>query len=95
MADNSCGLTDLACQWTWLVDEVKALFVWVSEQCFNGLLAVVNAIPMPAWTQNANAFSLPPEVMWGVNAFELHYGAAIVASAYGVRFLIRRLPFIG
>jgi hypothetical protein len=95
VAENTCSLTDLACQWTWIVDEVKALFVWFSEQIFNALLAVIDAIPMPAWTQNAGGLSLPPEVVWFASAFELHYGAVVVASAYGIRFLIRRMPIIG
>lgn len=95
MAENNCGITDLACQLTWMQDEVKGFFVWISEQVFTGLVAVLNAIPMPAWTQNAGAIALPSSVLWAANAFELHYAAVVVASAYGIRFLIRRIPFIG
>lgn len=92
---NTCNLTDLDCQWTWIVDEIKGLFVWISEQVFNGMVAVLDAIPVPAWAANAGSIGIPSEVVWAASAFELQYGAAVVASAYGIRFLIRRLPVIG
>lgn len=44
----------------------------------------------------SNAFaSLPPGVMWFLNAFALDYGVPLCISAFVARFLIRRLPLIG
>lgn len=95
MADNTCDLTNLACQWSWIVDEAKSLFVWFSEQIFNGVVAVLHAIPVPSWASNVGSLSLPSEVAWAASAFELPYAGTVIASAYAIRFVIRRLPFIG
>lgn len=97
MADNTCGLTDFGCQVGWIQDEIKAFFVWVSEQIFNAIIAVFNAIPVPDWAASgADIFSgVPSNVGYFVGPFDLPSGAAIIVGAYGIRFLIRRIPFIG
>ena len=96
MADAvSCTFYDLPCQWQWIQDEIKAFFVWISEQVFDGLLAVLNAIPLPDWATNLGSLSLPSEVAWFAGAFNLHAGALIIGSAYVIKFLIRRIPLIG
>jgi hypothetical protein len=38
---------------------------------------------------------LPEGVAWGFALFEVPAGLTMVISAYGVRFLIRRIPLIG
>jgi hypothetical protein len=91
----ACNWYDVPCHYQWIQDEIKGFFVWISEQVFSGVVAVVDAIPLPAWATNAGSLSLPSEVTWFAAAFELHTGAAIIGSAYAIRFFIRRLPFIG
>jgi hypothetical protein len=96
MEENAaCKAYDIACQWAWIQDEIKAFFVWIFEQIFQGLLAVLEAIPLPSWAQNIGSLSLPSEVVWFAGAFELHTGASIIGSAYLIRFLVRRIPLIG
>ena len=92
---NACSFYDIPCHFEWLQEEAKGFFVWMSEEILNGGLAVLDAIPMPAWATNAGSLTLPSEVVWFASAFELHTGAGIVASAYGIRFIIRRIPVFG
>ena len=73
-------------------------FVWsLAEQIFNAIIAVFNAIPIPDWAQSGADIlsSIPPSVGYFVGPFDLGYGAAILGGAYGIRFLIRRIPLIG
>ncbi len=97
MANASCGYTDIGCWLTWVQDEIKGFFIWISEQIFNAIVAVFNAIPVPDWAQSgADILSnIPPSVGYFVGPFDLGFGAAVLGSAYGVRFLIRRIPLIG
>lgn len=97
MSDASCALMDLGCHAAWLQDEVKGFFVWLSEQVFNGIVAVFNAIPLPSWaTSGGDVLSgIPPSVGYFVGPFDIGYGAGVIVSAYGLRFLVRRIPLIG
>jgi hypothetical protein len=97
MSDTQCGFTDLGCHAQWIVDEVKGFFVWIAEQIFNALVAVLNAIPLPGWASSGTDIfaSIPASVGYFLGPFDLAFGAAVVGSAYGTRFLIRRIPFIG
>ncbi len=39
--------------------------------------------------------SIPPGVAYLINSMHIATGALIMVSAYGIRFIIRRLPIIG
>ena len=44
----------------------------------------------------SNLFSsVGPEVLYIFNLLEFQYGLTVVFSAYGARFLLRRIPFFG
>lgn len=84
-----------------IVDWLLDIILWVPLKLFkllcDGLLLVLQAIPVPEWMTDlsSNFGGLPAGVAFFLRALELPAGLAIVGSAYGVRFLIRRLPFFG
>ena len=47
------------------------------------------------WLSEASLSNLPSGMGWLLSVFELPMGLSIVMSAYGIRFLIRRIPLIG
>lgn len=79
----------------WLIDEAKLFLIWVLEQCLSAVVSVIDAIPLPSWVDNIGTLQLPDALAWAVHAFEIPYGASVIASAYVIRFLIRRIPIIG
>ena len=82
---------------TWIVDFAS----WCIEKAWDllcvGLAAVLSAIPVPTWLQDAPAVigAMPASVAYVVQGLHLSEGIAIVVGAYGIRFLIRRIPLIG
>jgi hypothetical protein len=82
---------------TWLF----SFFDWLIQETVQlvlvGLAAVLSLIPVPSWFVGAGAVmgAMPPGVAFVANAFMVPQGIAIIVSAYTIRFIIRRLPFIG
>jgi hypothetical protein len=74
---------------------------WCLEQTYNlllvGLALVLQAIPVPSWLSNAGPVigSMPSGVAYVLQSFEVPAGISILMAAYILRFVIRRLPFIG
>lgn len=97
MEETECKWYDVPCHFGWFQDETKAMVVWASEQLFNGAIDALNAIPMPAWADNAASFAagIPAGVWYFASIADLQFGATVIASAYTIRFLIRRIPVIG
>jgi hypothetical protein len=62
----------------------------------DGLAAVLEAIPVPTWLEGVDVFAgIDPGVVYFAEALMIPEGIAIVLSAYVLRFVIRRLPFVG
>lgn len=81
----------------WLKEFFQWVFMWLWQQILDGLLAVLNAIPVPDFVNQAQgAFaSLSGNILFFANKFALGEGIVMVLAAYGIRFLIRRIPIIG
>lgn len=81
----------------WLKEFFQWVFMWLWQQILEGLLAVLNAIPVPDFVNQAQgAFaSLSGNILFFANKFALGEGIVMVLAAYGIRFLIRRIPIIG
>lgn len=81
----------------WLVDLVKTFAQWVWQSVLDGLAAVIEAIPVPDFVSDAgDIFSqIPPEIAAFWQYFAVTEGLAMIVTAYGLRFLIRRIPLIG
>lgn len=90
--------------WQWVVDLVQALVnwiealvLWVVGWLLEVVAAILSAIPVPSWASGASASlgGISGAVGYWAEPFNIGAGVAIILSAYGIRFLIRRIPFIG
>jgi hypothetical protein len=81
----------------WLLTFVDWIFGEVFQLICNAAIAVIGALPLPGWVSGASTMvaGLPAGVLYFAQAFDLHTGITIIFSAWGLRFLIRRIPFIG
>lgn len=81
----------------WLQDMVTWSLLKVFKLVTVGLLTVFNAIPVPSFISSASGYAsnISPSVAWIMGSFQVSFGFGVVLSAYLIRFLIRRLPFIG
>lgn len=93
--NESCDLTDLSCHFISIGEFFTSLILWAYESVVMGLASFFDAIPLPAFLTNMTSYRLPDVVAWAAEPFALPSGVAIIATAYTLRFIIRRLPVIG
>lgn len=69
----------------------------VYKLVLSGVATVINSLPVPDWASAVGGYAsnISGSVMYFAAPFELNYGVGILVSAYGIRFLIRRLPVVG
>lgn len=81
----------------WVSDFFSSLPLLLWQQVLEGLAAVIQAIPVPGFVnQAAAAFSsMPPQIVFVLDVMQFDIGLPMVLGAYGIRFLIRRIPIIG
>lgn len=81
----------------WVYD----FFQWLGQKIFaellEGLAAVLNAIPVPSFFNDAANFfnAIPSSFLFFLNLFAVGEGIAMITAALVLRFLIRRIPIIG
>jgi hypothetical protein len=82
---------------TWLMGFIDWILIEIFQVISAAVLAVINAIPVPSFFASAGSFmsALPPGVVYFSQGLDLHTGFTVLFSAIGLRFLIRRLPFVG
>lgn len=90
--------------WQWVVDLVQSLVEWLEAAVLWVLgwmlevgAGILAAIPVPSWASGASASlgGISGQVGYWVEPFNIGAGIAIILGAYGIRFVIRRIPFIG
>lgn len=81
----------------WISDFFSNLPLIIWQKILEGLAAIIQAIPVPDFFNKAvNAFSsLPPQVVFAFDVMQFDVGLPMILTAYGLRFLIRRIPIIG
>jgi hypothetical protein len=81
----------------WLADAISDVLEEITAFFLSGVAALLEAIPVPQWmTGQTNILGqIPSGMAWGLQWFELQYGATVFISALTIRFLIRRIPVIG
>lgn len=99
------GIWDLiVAYFTWLSDAYdsiinffKELPAWLFGKFAEGIVEFYNSIPVPDFFATAQqAFSsIPPEVVFFAESFQIGPGITMVLGAYLLRFILRRIPFIG
>ena len=72
-------------------------FEWVWHELLGAFTTVLSAIPVPSFLQAVPSYvsAIPPSAVFFLSAFKVPQGVAIIVGAYGLRFLIRRIPIIG
>lgn len=70
-------------------------WLWIFEQVLTVFVVVLELIPVPTWMTQTGTFVVPDGVAYFVNVFEMPTGAAIMVSAWTLRFVVRRLPVVG
>lgn len=81
----------------WLWDAVSTLALECFKALLEGLATVLQAIPAPGFMADAASYigSIPPLMAYLASSLQLGAGLTIIVTAYIVRFVIRRIPFIG
>ena len=80
---------------------LKDLFLWLPlklwELLLDGLAGVLDAIPVPGFITSAQGYfnGVGGNVLWTLNLFAVPEGMAMVMTALLLRFVVRRIPFIG
>lgn len=74
------------------LDLFKSFFGWL----FDGLLDILDRGISPFLDPLVAGFeNIPESVMYFLGFLQVPFGIACILSAYTIRFLIRRIPFIG
>jgi ABC-type proline/glycine betaine transport system permease subunit len=79
---------------TTLIDSVpKEIFASIMD----ALASVLESIPAPSFMSQAQSFfnGIPSTIVYFFQFFAVAEGLAMIISAITLRFLIRRIPFIG
>lgn len=82
---------------SWIYD----LVLWLPKKLFSlimdALASFFEAIPVPGFITSAGNYfqGIPDSFLYFINMFAVGEGIAMVIAAYILRFVIRRLPFIG
>jgi len=82
-----------------LLDFLLELLLWIPRKIYQllleGMLALFNWIPVPAWAEDLNLDWVPSGMAYFLEPFNVAWGLTCITSAYLIRFLIRRLPVVG
>lgn len=97
MAASACNLLDIPCHYNNGIEKFKDFFLYIWHQILDGGIYLLNLVPVPAWAQNSGGLlsGVPSGAAYFMSVFEINFGLSVLASAYLIRFTIRRLPFIG
>lgn len=86
---------------TSVLDWFLELVDWIPKTIFSELMgalaSVLEAIPAPDFVTNAGSFfaGIPSGIVYFFDFFAVAEGLAMIISALIIRFVLRRIPFIG
>lgn len=92
---ETCEVLDVSCWLTWIFEELELFFLFILGSILDAIVYIIDLVPMPDFMTNVTTFSIPSDVAYFLNFFNLTYGLGILSSAYVARFIIRRLPVVG
>lgn len=80
-----------------IVNFITALPLHLFSLLLQACSAVLNWIPAPAFFSNLSGWigSIPPLAAYLLGALQIGSLVTILVSAFTLRFIIRRIPFIG
>ena len=76
-------------------DSISLFFIETYESIVFGLSSLFDSIPSPEFLSNSEIITIPSSITFFAEPMRLGFGLTIIVSAYTIRFLIRRIPFIG
>lgn len=87
----------------WLADALQSFAVWVLSGLLGAVADVLEAVfglcgvcqSFTGAGVGAAFGQITAYIWWFLGFAQIGFGLSVVASAYGLRFIIRRLPFIG
>lgn len=79
----------------WWMDESDNQSLSLFDRILSGLASLIEGIPVPDFLVNIGTYQLPPDVAYFADFLLLDFGAGVIVSSFILRFLIRRIPFIG
>lgn len=86
----------------WLTDVLQwvlDLLLWIPRKVYElfltGILAVIEAIPVPSWAENISLDWIPSSMGYFLEPFNVPFGLLCITGGYLWRFLVRRIPVIG
>ncbi|MGX5724805.1 DUF2523 family protein [Metapseudomonas otitidis] len=81
----------------WWLDFVLWLPKKVWGYVFDGLATVIEKLPVPDFVSQAGSFmsQLPSGVVFFFQYFAVAEGLAMITASLLLRFILRRIPFIG
>lgn len=81
----------------WLLDALIWVLTKAWELLLEGLAALLEAIPVPSFMQQADSFwgGIPGSIVYFFQFFAVAEGMAMITTALALRFLLRRIPLIG
>lgn len=82
-------------QWLWTV--ISEFPLHVLSLLLQGLAAFINWIPAPGFFADAGSWigNIPPLVAFLLSSLQIGSLVTVLVSAYTLRFVIRRIPFLG
>ena len=78
-----------------LLSGLVDVFVWILDSILAGVLGFLALLPCLPTASGLGLLALPALVAFVLNLTALTYAVYVFICAYTVRFLIRRLPFVG
>ena len=97
MNTETCAPYDIFCHLDWFFAQLEAFALYLTDLFLSGAVTVFESIPVPDFLANAQAVgsSIAPGALYFLTLFLLPTGLTMIVSAYTLRFLLRRIPFIG
>ncbi|MFT0211207.1 hypothetical protein VQ643_01145 [Pseudomonas sp. F1_0610] len=80
-----------------IINFFKELPEWIFSEFADGVVEFFNAIPVPDFFKDAgSAFSnISGDIAYFAEPFAIGFGVTVILAAYLLRFILRRIPFIG
>ena len=76
-------------------ESISNFFTSIYEDVAFGLSSLFESIPVPEFLVNQDVIVIPGSISFFLEPMRFSFGLTVIASAYTLRFLIRRIPFIG
>jgi hypothetical protein len=81
--------------WEWFKELLQEFVLWVLSGLLDALVFVLNLIPVPAWAEDLALDWVPSSMAYFLEPFNIPLAVTAITTSYLIRFVIRRLPFVG